>query len=370
MPHQTVKGKSVKEAVKMNSGYAHGVKLVFKYIKNIFPQVDKQLALWSKEAEKAGDNILFKQALASIGLKKFHAQGGSVYALYPKADKLSTVRFIVAFQTVSDYLDNLCDRAGVEDEKAFRQLHLAMLDAVDPLRGINDYYYYYPFKDDGGYLKSLVNECLMQLEGLPSYSLVIEYIKKYVYLYTDLQSYKHLSPNIREEHLKKWACYYKGRYPEMTWWEFSAATGSTLGIFAMLALAFDESLTREKAAALDAAYFPWVCGLHILLDYYIDLQEDAQMGDLNFVSYYDNLKQCEGRLAFFTNRALSACQNLEYAEFHLTVVKGLLAMYLSDPKAECNMNRLTSRNLVKMSGRETVLYHHMCKILRAVKALA
>jgi len=354
----------------MDKDFSYGIMLVLKYIKKIFPQVDEELAYWSKTAEKGKDNALVKQALSSIDLKKFHAQGGSVYALYPKVDAPRMVKFVVAFQTISDYLDNLCDRAGVQDESAFRQLHLAMLDAVDPLRNINNYYYYYPFKDDGGYLEQLVNECRKQIKDLPSYSLVIEYIKKYIHLYIDLQSYKHLSLKIREKCLKVWAGYYTDRYPDLGWWEFSAASGSTLGVFVMLASAFDESLTAENAAVLDHAYFPWICGLHILLDYYIDFQEDIQMGDLNFTSYYKNLKQCEERLAFFSENALNACSKLQYEEFHLTVVKGLLAMYLSDPKAYSNMNKLVSKNLIKKGGRETALYYHMCKILRAVKTLA
>ena len=354
----------------MDKDYSYGIKLVLRYVKKIFPQVDAELASWSKIAKNAGDSVLIKQALASINLKKFHAQGGSIYALYPKVDTMRMVKLIVAFQTICDYLDNLCDRTGVKDESAFRQLHLAMLDAVDPIRGINNYYYYYPYKNDGGYLEQLVNECRKQIKELPSYNLVIEHIKKYIHLYIDLQSYKHLSIHIREKCLKVWADYYTGRYPGLSWWEFSAASGSTLGVFVMLASAFDKSLTPEKAAALDHAYFPWICGLHILLDYYIDSQEDTQMGDLNFTSYYKNLKHCEERLTLFSKNALKVCQNLQYGEFHLTVVKGLLAMYLSDPKACSNMNRFASKSLVKKAGGETTLYYHMCKMLRSVKTLA
>jgi len=354
----------------MDKDFGYGITLVLKYIKKIFPQVDTELTYWSKIAKNGKDSVLVEQALASIDSKKFHAQGGSIYALYPKVDVSRMVKFIVAFQTISDYLDNLCDRTGVQDESAFRQLHLSLLDAVDPLRGLSNYYYYYPFKHDGGYLKQLVNECRKQIEGLPSYNLVIEYIKKYIHLYIDLQSYKHLSLKVRENCLKVWAGYYTDRYPDLSWWEFAAASGSTLGVFVMLACAFDESLTPENITALDQAYFPWICGLHILLDYYIDSQEDVQMGDLNFTNYYKNLKECEERLTFFSEKAFNACRNLQYEEFHLTVVKGLLAMYLSDPKAYSNMNRFVSKSLIKNGGGETALYYHMCKMLRAVKTLA
>jgi tetraprenyl-beta-curcumene synthase len=46
---------------------------------------------------------------------------------------------VVALQTISDYLDNLCDRRGSPTGR-FRQLHLAMTDALDPAGETHDYY--------------------------------------------------------------------------------------------------------------------------------------------------------------------------------------------------------------------------------------
>jgi len=308
--------------------------------------------------------VLGKQALSSIHLKRFHSQGGCIYALYPKTDLQSAVKFIVSLQTISDYLDNLCDRMEITDEPAFRQLHLSILDAVDPEREINQYYKFYPYWDDNGYLVKLVEECRCQIKNLPSYNLVIGPIKKYVHLYSDLQSYKHLSEKIREDCLKTWADYYMKQYPDISCWEFSAAAGSTLGIFVLYASAHDPDLTMDEVKMLDKAYFPWICGLHILLDYYIDAQEDLQMGDLNFTYYYKNLKQCEERLSYFIERSYEQCSNLPYPEFHRTMVRGLLAMYLSDPKASQGMNRLASHNIIKSSKPETVFYYKLCKFLR------
>ena len=39
------------------------------------------------------------------------------------------IRFIVAYQTISDYLDNLCDRSTSLDPEDFAALHEAMIDA-------------------------------------------------------------------------------------------------------------------------------------------------------------------------------------------------------------------------------------------------
>ena len=105
---------------------------------------------------------LLQQASASLSRKRFHAQGGSFYALYnfnPRYYK-KLVSLIVALQTISDYLDNLCDRGGIYNEAAFRCLHRAMTAALTrgPIKGL-DYYRFYPVKNDGGYLEALVAEC-------------------------------------------------------------------------------------------------------------------------------------------------------------------------------------------------------------------
>lgn len=349
--------------------YDYGMKLILKYIFRVFPQVSRRLDYWAHICNKSENETLRNLALSSIKHKKFHAQGGSVFALYPHAELKKTVRFIVALQTISDYLDNLCDRAGVKKESAFRQLHLSMLDAVDPDRALRDYYKFYPYQSDNGYLKKLVEECRLQVRDLPSYDLVVHNIKKYIQLYSDLQTYKHLDEREREGYLKTWADYYLRKFPEVSWWEFSAASGSTLGVFVMLASAFNPSLTQEEVKALDCAYFPWICGLHILLDYYIDALEDMQMGDLNFTYYYDNLKHCENRLSFFVEQSLKVCNTLSYPKFHTTVVKGLLAMYLSDPKAFLGLNKLATKNILKRNSQETVLYHSICKFLRLSRIL-
>jgi tetraprenyl-beta-curcumene synthase len=344
-------------------------KLITKYVTKIFPMVSRELKRWAGIAKKIPHQTLREQALASIAHKRFHAQGGSIYALFPKVDPVNAVKFIVAFQTISDYLDNLCDRAGVFDESAFRQLHLSMLDAVEPEQDFHDYYRFYPCRDDHDYLLQLVRECRTQVSRLPSYPLVLPYIKKYVLLYSDLQTYKHLTPSQRDLRLTSWAHQHLEPYSELFPWEFSAATGSTLGIFVLAAAATDPLLKPEAVKRIDAAYFPWIAGLHILLDYYIDCEEDQRMGDLNFVSYYQDIRKTEERLGLFVAKALDSCSSLPYPRFHRTVVCGILAMYLSDPKALLITKKLTSERLIKKGGPRAILYHQWCRLLRKVKVI-
>ncbi len=346
-----------------------GMALIQEFLKKALPGVDVQLEKWVERCSLAGEEELKIQALASIEKKKFHCQGGSVYSLYPSALFEAAESFIVAFQTISDYLDNLCDRAGVTDETAFRELHRAMVDAVSPGEALHDYYCSYPYKNDGAYLKSLVEACRHAVMELPSSDKAHAVIVKYVQLYSDLQTYKHLELDKRETRLKKWAEAYRVEYPGVYWWEFSAAAGSTLGIFLLFAAACDPEFSEKDADRMDKAYFPWVCGLHILLDYLIDAEEDVQSGDLNFTAYYESEVQCKERMMLFIERSFKACTALPYSEFHHTVIRGLLAMYLSDPKAAVGEKRSASRDLLKMGGGSTGIYYHLCRLLRKMNKL-
>lgn len=342
---------------------AASFRLVTRFVRRVFPLVEEELAAWRQAAGRAAPELAV-QALASIRDKRFHCLGGSVYSLYPDVNPHSCVRLVVALQTISDYLDNLCDRTGVTDEAAFRQLHLDMTDALDPDGGHHDYYANYPLAGDGGYLAALVAACRAQATALPSYPVVKGRILHLAALYSELQTYKHLDPLIREDKLARWGEAHLAAYPGLSLWEFAAASGSTLGIFSLCALAARPSLTEEDAATVYAAYFPWICGLHILLDYLIDLGEDRLQGDLNFVAYYSSPAEVLERLAFFRDQALAAGSRLPEAGFAMTVVQGLLAMYLSDPKTEAPLEKKVKTALLATSGGYTRLLHALCRLLR------
>jgi tetraprenyl-beta-curcumene synthase len=343
--------------------------LLTKFIGHVFPIVSRELDGWSNYAANHGCNELCEQALASIRDKKFHCQGGSIYSLYHGVHLPDFVRLVVALQTISDYLDNLCDRAGITDEQAFRQLHLAISDALDPDTLLHDYYQHYPFKDDGGYLASLVRTCQQEVAKLPSYPQVKDETRRLAQLYSQLQTYKHLDPSIRETKMTSWIADHIKAYPEISTWEFAAATGSTLGMFMLCAAASNPELTKQDALAISSAYFPWISGLHILLDYFIDGAEDRESGDLNFVAYYVNEQETLSRLVHFKEQAVHQAQALPNPQFTETVIQGLLAMYLSDPKTNTPQERAIKTALLKSSGKHTTFMYALCKLLRLKRAL-
>ncbi len=306
--------------------------LMFRVYKYVLPEVRGQLRLWKEAAQRMPDPELSKQALASIATKQFHCEGGAVYAAANLPMRHVLIPLIVAFQTISDYLDNLCDRSTSLDPNDFRRLHQSMLDAVDPSAPLHNYYAFRQEKDDGEYLNNLVKTCQSCICMLPSYVLVMERIRELVSLYCDLQVYKHIRKDLREGELRRWWDDHKARYPQLGWNEFAAATGSTLGVFMLFLAGSDPDLRQEQVERIREAYFPYVCGLHILLDYLIDQEEDLTGGDLNFCSYYRDREETVQRIALIVEEARSKILCLEHPPFHRMIIEGLLALYLSDPK--------------------------------------
>lgn len=343
---------------------AYSVRLLHRFIGDVFPLVNRELDSWRQYAVRHSCPELQAQALASIRDKKFHCQGGSVYSLYPGVAIPDFVRLVVALQTISDYLDNLCDRAGITDEQAFRQLHLAMTCALDPAVPLPDFYQYYPFKDDGGYLAALVDTCRQQVGKLPAYELVKPEVLRLAELYSELQTYKHIDNSLRETKMARWIHRYSDSYPGITDWEFAAATGSTLGMFILCAAAATPSLTAAEAVRISKAYFPWISGFHILLDYFIDAAEDEKNGDLNFVSYYETEQQKLSRLTHFGQQALKQAAILPHPAFTRTVVQGLFALYLSDPKTKLPDQQNIKQSLLHTGGVYTRLIYALCRLMR------
>jgi tetraprenyl-beta-curcumene synthase len=326
------------------------VQLMLRVYRYILPEVGEQLGFWLQKAEKIPDPELHKQAIASITGKQFHCQGGAVYATAHLSMRHVLIPLIVAFQTISDYLDNLCDRSTSMDPQDFRSLHQSMLDAVDPSEPLHEYYAFRTEQEDGGYLDELVKTCQASLRMLPSYALVAEDVRDWVGLYCDLQVYKHISHKLREAALLEWWKKHEAGYPNISWNEFAAATGSTLGVFVMFLAASVSGLKPSIVDNIRDAYFPYICALHILLDYLIDQEEDVLGGDLNFCSYYKNLDLTVERIAMIVLEARDKTNRLEHPAFHRMIIEGLLALYLSDPKVSKQRQvKQISRRLMKGS---------------------
>lgn len=348
------------------------VPILWRHLWHVLPAVHRELDFWQRRAAAIPNLQLRSQALASINWKRFHCEGGAVYAARSGPYRRELLQFIVALQTISDYLDNLCDRAGVLDAAAFRLLHQAMLDAV-ALPGTEQpgftqtsvsarYYGLYPYNNDGGYLSDLVATCQRCVSALPFYYRVQPAVHRLVSLYCDLQVYKHIALAERVPTLTAWFAREWSGAADLQWQEFAAAAGSTLGVFALCDMAAGPAPPLPEP--LIDLYFPWVCGLHILLDYLIDLEEDRAGGDLNFVSYYHDLAEAETRMSRLYKAALARVGRQACPAVHAAALHGLPALYLSDAKVQRQGQQQYARRLLRTGGGWAAGLYTVCRIYR------
>lgn len=340
-------------------------RLLGRYIFRVLPAVRTELQEWEHIARNCPNPVLREQALKSLEHKAFHCQGGAVFACSQPDYQDVLIKLIVAYQTICDYLDNLCDRASCYDGRAFRQIHEALFDALTPGSSRADYYVYYPSKDDGGYLNQLVLCCRKCLMQLPAYKQVYPYVRWLASEYIDLQVYKHIDPSSRESDLLKWACQHN-QYADLKWQEYSAATGSTLAVFALFVLACQPQATEKDAHKVMNDYFPWICGLHILLDYLIDQEEDRIGGDLNFTFYYASQEEMIERFSLFIKQVKEGVCQAENADMAELILEGILAMYLSDPKVRQTGKKGLAYYLLRTAGRDTLRTYYLCKLVRFI----
>ncbi len=339
---------------------------LYYYLTVLIPQVDVELSRLIEKAFLIRERDLRIQALNSLKNKAFHCYGGAVLALLaPRSRWHDILALICAFQTISDYLDNLCDRVGMTDQQAFYRLHDSMLTAATPGKGLTDYYEFYVYREEG-YLSYLIERCQGLVSSLPGLDYVCDQVRVLIQHYASLQALKHISLDERCQRLEGYIRQVENPH-HLQWWELAAATGSTLGMFALWAMAAHPECNEKVVEEIYETYFPWIGGLHILLDYLIDEEEDRREGDLNFVSFYSTPEEKWKALHTFTEKSLENAASLPQPGLHTLVVTGLLAMYLSDTKVESQGYSETARRFIRNSGRGNRALYHLCRAVRRYK---
>jgi tetraprenyl-beta-curcumene synthase len=310
-----------------------GLTSMSRFLIRVVPRASRALEAVRERADAIPTAALREQALASIDGKAFHVQGGCILATFlPSADATRYVRIVASLETIYDYLDNLCDRLPGVSQQAFATLHDALLDALDDRRTPGDYYRHGPAGDDGGYLASLVGDVRAELSTLKHYPAVREALGQIARYYAQLQTLKHADGALRSALCSAWYAEHSASFPGLYWWEFAAACGSSLPVFALIYLAMQPRIDTRAIDATFAAYFPNVSAVHILLDYFIDQAEDREHRELNFVACYPSSAvavERVGRLIGATSKRLRA---LAHGEWHEFVLRAMCLFYLTHRK--------------------------------------
>jgi cytochrome P450 len=272
------------------------------------------------------------------------------------------LRLLVAYQTIWDFLDNVSERyTGAANA---RQLHLALSEALDPGAPVSDYYRHNPCKDDGGYLRALVQACRASCAALPSYSRVRPHVLEGVALCA-IQSINHdPDPGRRDAALQAWAGRESPGEPTLKWFELTAAA-SAFTPHVLLALAAEPSCEEGDIAKALAAYFPWVSLAITMLDSYVDRLEDDASGNHSYISHYENPDAAVQRLCEIVDRTAREARGLRNGHRHATLVACMVAMHLSRDGAHAPDMHAGRRALAAAGGSLTRLLLPLVRAWRA-----
>ena len=298
------------------------------------PRVAHELRRWQRRAEAIPDATLRAQALSTLRDEGFNSEGAAVFAtLVPSSQVTRAACLFVRLQMICDYVDTVSEQADSDPLRNTHQLHLALIDALQPGLPTADYYRHNPDEDDGGYLLRLVQACRNSLEKLPSYPEVREAAVHAVKRCVEGQSFTLAAIHQGTDRLSAWALEQDGA-DGYRWWEVAAASLSTVSLYALLALAANRDVTTAEAIQTDSVYFPSFCAVNALLDSLVDFDEDLRQPSLSSISRYNSSAEAGKRLSYLFCKADAAARGLRFGRRHAAMLVGISGFYLSTPNAE------------------------------------
>lgn len=322
-----------------------------RYWISIFPRVCHEIHHWRQRAEGIPDPVLRRLALEAQQTKRGNVEGSAAFACFaPSHHRGNAVRAQVAFQSAYDYVDTLCEQPNAQPVANGRQLHRALLVALDQDATHADYYASYAHHNDAGYLEQIIDACRSSLATLPSNAAIrgpVRRLTERIVVYQSL--------NLSELHgghrqLEQWALNATPPTSGLRWWETAASAGSSLGVFALISAAAQTTFQPDEAIAIEYAYWPWIGALHSLLDSLIDEPEDTALAQRSLLDYYRTPQEAADRLQTLANGALHAIEPLPNPHEHILTLTGMASYYLTAPQASSPIARLVSRRLIETLG--------------------
>jgi tetraprenyl-beta-curcumene synthase len=281
---------------------------------------------WHARAAAIPDPLLRQLALDAQREKRGNIEGAAAFAaLAPRAWSTTTIRLLVAWQAAYDYADLVAEQPCLDRSANGRQLHLALLRALQLTPPDEDYYSHYDRNEDGNYLKDMIDSARTAFGNLPNNHLVASLAQqatRRIIVYQALNQDDHPA-------LARWAATEAPRTAELRWWETAAAGASSLPVLALLAAASDPTLTASDSKAIARAYFPWIGALHTLLDSLIDLQEDTAAGQTSLLAHYGSPWETAIRMQMLAHRALLATRDLPQGRRHALILASMASFYLT-----------------------------------------
>jgi tetraprenyl-beta-curcumene synthase len=322
-----------------------------RYWLGVFPHARKQIRYWRRRARLVEDPFLRAVAIEAQDAKSGNLECAAVYALFaPSRYRLTVTQSLVTFQAIYDYLDLLAEQPSTDLIANGNQLHQALLAAVTPDRPLLDYYAHSRHRDDGGYLREMIESCRTGFAGLPSSLAVGRALRTHVERMIMFQSLNHGDRNGTHDGFIEWARKQTPAHAELHWWEVAAAAGSSLPVLAAIAAAADPDLSQREADAIEDTYYPWIAALNTLLDSLVDQREDSAPGQNRLLDYYLDSAAAAQRIHMVAERANEGISALPRGPGHAVVLAAMIAYYLSNPEADAPQAKAASGLVMTAMG--------------------
>lgn len=312
--------------------------------------VSREIRFWRERAAAIPDPAIRAEALAALADKRGHIDGAALFWILARRRNPGLLRLLVAYDVLCDYLDSLTEQAG-SDEAGTRHLHLALTEALDPTGPITDYFANSAGRDDGGYLRALVQSCRDGCAALPSYRNVQHLALREAGRAREILPLNHVrDPQRRDAGLRAWSARAGPPEDSLAWFESTAAASTWLAVQALLALAADPALDVRVAAAACAAYFPWCSLAGTMLDSYVDRFDDLADGNHSYIAHYESEAVALARLGESIRRSARAVRSLPDGHRHAVIFSCMVAMYLSKDSARSADVRRSTADLARAGG--------------------
>ena len=322
--------------------------------------VGRELKQWRQRAEAIPDDTIRRDALEALAHKRTNTDGAAVFSTLVDGRHLDLLLLLAIYQAIWDFLDSLGERHPTEANG--RELHLALVDALQPDAPLSNYYRHHPWQDDGGYLIALVESCRERCRTLPSYELVRPFVIQEAWR-AQVQALNHLPDrNCRDSSLERWASEEFAASPDVEWFELTAAASASLVILPLLALSARADVSSSEIAATHSAYWPWVSLATTMLDNYADQDDDVANGNHNYFTHYRDSPSGVRRLCGHIARAAQGTRDLPNGERHAVIVSAMVAMYISK---ECDGKPQTRRARRALTRSGGSLVRVLVPVLRA-----
>jgi tetraprenyl-beta-curcumene synthase len=355
--------------------------------------VSHEVSRWREIAAAIPDPQLRADALTALGSKRGSIEGAALFWILPEERNRDLLGVLVAFEVLADYLDCVSERGAKRGIENGRQLHLALVEALElgpPTPPTSDYYRYHCSSEDGGYARALVSSCRSGCELLPAYGAVKPFLMRAASHAGVLGLNHEPDPARREIALREWAgdlvtghshdevptrpadqipvhptalpaddpllAHPTAGAAEKRWYERSAGSSAWVTVLAMLALAAQPRraiggcVQDDEVARTYNAYTQWIAPAGAMLDSFADIAEDRASGDHSYIAHYPSMDVATDRIGELVRQSRSEARELPGGARHSVLVSCMIAFFLSKDAARAPELRASARELRRAGG--------------------